>query len=249
MAYKLADYLIFIILGVLPALIWLCYFLEKDKEPEPKLMILVVFLMGILGAKVAATIQEPIRNLIYSMDPVTLTEMKMIGIVLTDAFFVVALLEESVKFIPLLFLLAFGIKELDEPVDFIIYAITAGLGFAALENYFYFSVAPTGQIAELVFLRFAITTLFHAMAAGIMGYFLILAIRRMKKSLIPLGLMVVAFLHTLYNILIDLMIQSEEIIYPCALLVFLFLLTLLLLKGFSKAKAMKSICQISSSCR
>ncbi len=243
------DYIIFIILGILPALIWLFYFLEKDKEPEPKLIIFAVFLMGIFGAAIAAAIQGPIRSFIYSMDPMMLTEVEMMVISFIDSFFVVSLLEETFKFIPLLPLFLFACRDLDEPVDFIIYAITAGLGFAALENYFYFSVAPIDTIAELVFLRFAITTLFHAMAAGIMGYFLALSVRKMKKGLIPVGLLVVSFFHTLYNILIELMVQSQNMVYPGALLFFLFVLTLLLLKGFSETKKMKSICEVPFSCR
>ncbi|MGM0438988.1 MAG: PrsW family intramembrane metalloprotease [Patescibacteria group bacterium] len=238
------EYLPLITLGILPSLIWLFYFLEKDKEPEPKMRILLVFIFGVLGAGLAASIQSPVRDWIYSLDPSLFSETQLLLINFVDSFFVIGFLEESVKLLAVLtgvFLL--GVKELDEPVDFIIYMITAGLGFAALENYIYFSQAPSSMIAELVFLRFAITTLFHGMVAGVLGYFLALSVRLIKKSLVFVGLIVITFFHTLYNVLIELMTTSEGLIYPISLLLFLLLLTILLVKSFKETKKMKGLCK------
>ena len=238
------EYLSFITLGILPSLIWLIYFLEKDNEPEPKIRIILVFLFGVLGAGLAASLQGPAREMIYSLDPASFSETELMLISFFDSFFVIAFLEESVKLLAVLAgVYILGVKELDEPVDFIIYMITAGLGFAALENYIYFSRAPAAMMAELVFLRFAITTLFHGMVAGILGYFFALSVRKIKRSLIFVGLLVVTFLHTLYNVLIELMSASEGNFYPIILLGFLFILTSLLLKAFQKTKEMKGICK------
>ena len=238
------EYLPFITLGVLPSLIWLVYFLEKDNEPEPKIRIILVFIFGVLGALLAASVQGPAREALYSLDSTALSETKLLLISFFDSFFLVAFLEEFVKLLAVLIgVFALGVKELDEPVDFIIYMITAGLGFAALENYIYFSRAPSQMMAELVFLRFAITTLFHGMVAGILGYFLALSVRRIRKSIVFVGLVIVTFLHTLYNVLIELMGASEGLAYPIALLGFLFLLTVLLLKSFKTTKEMKGVCK------
>ena len=43
--YRLILYIIF---GTLPSLIWLFYYLAKDLHPEPKKMILKVFLYGVI---------------------------------------------------------------------------------------------------------------------------------------------------------------------------------------------------------
>ena len=240
----LKEVLPFIVLGVLPSLIWLIYFLEKDNDPEPKIRISLVFVFGVLGALSAASIQGPAREALYSMDVAHLSETEMLLIRFFDSFVLVAFLEELVKLAAVFIgVFALGVKELDEPVDFIIYMITAGLGFAALENYIYFSRAPSAMMAELVFLRFAITTLFHGMVAGILGYFLALSIRKMRGRLIFTGLIVVTFLHTLYNILIELMSGSNHLGYPISLLTFLFLLTALLLKAFKDTKEMKGVCK------
>ncbi len=238
------EYLSFITLGILPSLIWLVYFLEKDNEPEPKIRVLLVFIFGILGAGMAAAIQGPAREAIYSLDPSQFSEIELLMISFFDSFFVVAFLEETVKlFAVLAGVLVLGVRELDEPVDFIIYMITAGLGFAALENFIYFSNAKPSVMAELVFLRFAITTLFHGIVAGILGYFFALSVRKIKRRFIFIGLFVVTFLHTLYNLLVELMAASTGSLYPIILLAFLLILTSLLLSAFRKTKEMKGICK------
>jgi len=241
----MTDYLPLLTLGILPSLIWLFYFLEKDNDPEPRLMIFMVFSLGVGGAYIASLIQYPLRNFLYSLNPFLLNEFQLALIAFFDAFFAIAFLEEFVKMGAVLIIFSiFGVKNLDEPVDFIIYMITAGLGFAAMENYFYFSRAPLEIIRELVFLRFAITTLFHALSAGILGYFLALAIRKAKIILVPIGLLVATFFHTLYNLLIERMNTSQELHYPILLLAFLFFLSLALLKGFTQTKKMKSVCDV-----
>lgn len=229
---------LFITLGVLPSLIWLFYFLEKDKDPEPKKMILLIFIFGVLGAAVVAMGQGPLRNAIRS------SNLTPSVISFLDTFLAVSFLEETTKFLSAGLIIIFGIHNLDEPVDFIIYMIIAGLGFAALENYRYFSKASSYIIAELVFLRFAITTLFHSLSSGILGYFLAISAKKINIKIIFIGLIVVTFFHTLYNTLIGLMVTEEGLFYSAALLAFIFVLTVILVKAFEKTKKMKSICEI-----
>ncbi len=231
------------ILGILPSLIWLIYFLEKDNDPEPKKMIFLVFVLGVIGAAVAASIQAPVRNFLQT-DSVFSGE-NISGLI--DSFVAIAFLEESVKLLAVLGgVFLFKVGELDEPVDFMIYMITAGLGFAALENLLYFSMAKEmfpETLTELAFLRFGITTLFHAVSAGILGYFLAFSVRKMKKRIIFQGLLVVTFFHALYNELVELMTRTESIIYPTLLLSFLLVLTVVLVKAFKQTKRMRGICK------
>ncbi len=234
------DFYLFFSLGILPSLIWLLYFLEKDKDPEPKQMIVLAFGLGILGAGLASLFQGYLREIIMN-----LTGFKPAVIAFLNSFLAISFLEESTKFLAASFIFVFGVKNIDEPVDFIIYMITAGLGFAAFENYLYFSNAAATIIAELIFLRFAITTLFHALSAGILGYFISRAVRTRSDYLIFTGLITVTFLHTLYNALIELMSTTGDLFYSSFLLVFIFLLSLVLVTAFTKTKEMKSICDCS----
>ncbi len=237
------EYFPLLILGILPSLIWLFYFLEKDNDPEPRMMIVTVFIFGMIGAMVAGSLQPVLRSLLYRLadcPDLNCPEMTLVG--LLDSFLIVAFLEELSKLVAVLFgVFHLAKKEIDEPVDLIIYMITAGLGFAALENYLYFNHAPSSILTEVIFLRFAITTLFHALAAGLMGYFLALSVRRLRKDVALAGLVTVSFFHTLYNVLVEMITGDERLIYPSLLLTFLMILTLALMKAFTELKKMKGI--------
>lgn len=59
----------------------------------------------------------------------------------------------------------------DEPIDGVIYATTASLGFAMIENIFYVASARyTGDLASVSLLRALITVPGHALFASIRGY-------------------------------------------------------------------------------
>ena len=97
--------------------------------------------------------------------------------------------------------------DFDEPHDSIIYMITAALGFAAMENILIaFKVYPEGFGAALgiISLRFTGATLLHALASGIVGYFLGLAwfFYHFKKQIVAFGLILASFLHLIFNYLI-----------------------------------------------
>jgi RsiW-degrading membrane proteinase PrsW (M82 family) len=234
------DFYLFFALGILPSLIWLLYFLEKDNDPEPKKMIVLAFVLGALGAGIACVFQGYLREMIMSLNG-----FKPAVVAFLNSFLAISFLEETSKFLAASVVFVLGVRNIDEPVDFMIYMITAGLGFAAFENYLYFSNAAATIVAELIFLRFAITTLFHALSAGILGYFISQAVKTRSDYLIFTGLITVTFLHTLYNALIELMSTTGDLFYSSFLLVFIFLLTLVLVKGFTKTKEMKSICDCS----
>jgi len=85
--------------------------------------------------------------------------------------------------------------------------IAAALGFAAMENILIaFKVYPEGFAATLgvIALRFTGATLLHALASGIVGYFLGLAwfFYHFKKQIIFLGLLIASLLHLVFNYLI-----------------------------------------------
>lgn len=114
------------------------------------------------------------------------------------SFAVVGFGEELVKLLAV-YLAVYSAKHFDEPVDGMIYAIAAGIGFSVVENVLYISsfglaIAP---------LRAVIASLAHASFSGIAGYYL----GRAKFSLQPTaeaarGLFVAAFLHGAYDFIL-----------------------------------------------
>ncbi|MBI3274099.1 MAG: PrsW family intramembrane metalloprotease, partial [Candidatus Colwellbacteria bacterium] len=98
--------------------------------------------------------------------------------------------------------------EFDEPVDGMIYMISAALGFAAIENVLtMFNLVPDGiDVAfKTLALRFVGATLLHALASGLIGYFLAMAwfFREHKKKLIMFGIVLATLFHMAFNMLIS----------------------------------------------
>lgn len=185
-----------VILGFLPSVVWLLLFLTKDPRPEPKYLIIKVFLFGIIIAPVVVLIEAAIS------EAAELSFLPRAAIFFTLAAFV----EEYMKY----WVVKSSVldkPDFDEPHDSIIYMITAALGFAAMENILIaFKVYPEGFAATLgvISLRFTGATLLHALASGIVGYFLGLAwfFYHFKKQLVFFGLIIASLLHLTFNYLI-----------------------------------------------
>lgn len=120
-------------------------------------------------------------------------------------FLAIAFIEEYVKYLVVKFLVLRR-ADFDEPVDAMIYMITAALGFAAVENILF--VFPVFR--ENIFLGLEITTnrflganLLHALSSAIVGFFLARAwFSPHRHHYIALGIIFASFLHALFNYLI-----------------------------------------------
>ena len=144
--------------GVIPALLWLWFWLREDKEkPEPKGLITIMFIVGMISVIVVLPIQKFVQN------NVTSYEWQIIGW---------ASIEEIIKYWGVLILL-YKTNHINEPIDWPIYLITAALGFAALENTMFLlkplslDQATVGLLTGQ--LRFLGSTLLHAVSSGIIG--------------------------------------------------------------------------------
>jgi len=69
-------------------------------------------------------------------------------------------------------------KELDEPIDAMIYMIAAALGLATIENFFILSdlmsaggIVAVNELSSIIVLRFVGATFLHAIASGLVGYY------------------------------------------------------------------------------
>jgi RsiW-degrading membrane proteinase PrsW (M82 family) len=160
-------------------------------------MVLKVFLVGMLFAFLALFVE---KLLIDGIEVLRLPQ-KIEDFI--KIFLVVALVEEFLKFL-VVREVVFESKELDEPIDCMIYMIISGLGFAATENLlllFPLKIKFFGEIFQISFLRFISATFLHALSSAIVGFFIGLSFFRKKErlKLISLGLFFATLLHGLYN--------------------------------------------------
>src|SRR3989338_4746234 len=113
-----------ILIGFLPALFWLWFWLREGCHPEPRRMILLTFLAGMIVIPIALVAEK----IIYS----SFLYLKLA----TENYYGFAMLllwagvEEYLKYAAA-YKAALRKKAFDEPVDDLIYLITAALLFSA----------------------------------------------------------------------------------------------------------------------
>ncbi|MEK7624531.1 MAG: PrsW family glutamic-type intramembrane protease [Patescibacteria group bacterium] len=216
------------LLGILPGLVWILFYLQEDPHPEPKHLILLSFVVGGLMAVPVFVIQLLTKDL---LDFLNIRNVIVLIIVL-------ALIEEFFKFTA-----AFWVtnknSEFNEPIDAMIYLITAALGFATIENILFIGHALKTVSLTTAFstaaLRFIGATLLHALASGLMGYYWAIGI--IKKSLLKniiYGLFLAGLIHSVFNYLIS-EFQSANFILPS---LFLILSAVFVLINFEKLRKM-----------
>lgn len=220
MELNISSTTVLIFLGFLPSIVWLLLFLTKDPRPEPKYLIIKVFLFGIIIAPVVVLLEAVISG----------TAEKLGFLPKAAIFFTLAaFIEEYMKY----WVVKTSVitkPDFDEPHDSIIYMIAAALGFAAMENILIaFKIYPEGFASTLavISLRFTGATLLHALASGIVGYFLGLAwfFYHFKKQIVAFGIILASFLHLIFNYLIFL---NPAVALPSNMILLLIMLTSLL---------------------
>lgn len=159
-----------------------------------------------------AFIGIPILLVFQRIPPFTeLYEASKLGFVhrLLGSIFGVGLLEELCKALPVYFLLLRQ-QKLSDPHSAAFYGAMSGLGFAIAEGAAYsirYAFGLTagnlgfGSYVAANTIRFVSLPLFHAILAGIVGYFMgLAAINRSRQWIIlSLGIAIAATLHGIYN--------------------------------------------------
>ena len=172
-----------VLLAFAPALFWMWFFYRRDRwEPEPKRLVLKLFLLGALSAAPVYWIQ---------------THLPGGHVLLFDLFVRVAFVEEFFKILPVL-LFACWHRQFNEPMDGIIYAIAAALGFATVENVLYGVLFDSPR---LILYRAFSSTLAHVGFSGILGYHVGRAkfMPRLGKRRTALALLGVTVVHGVYD--------------------------------------------------
>jgi len=241
------SYLIYLIFGLAPSIIWLLYYLQKDVHPESNKMVLKIFFWGMLAAFPVLVIEVAIFSGLARLDLPA-------GLLIFLNFFIgVALTEEGMKYLVVKDKVLRD-PEFDEPVDAMLYMIIAALGFAALENIlvlipsrqevFLFSEIFR-QTATISFFRFVGATFLHALCSGLVGYFLALSFFETKKRirLITLGIITAVILHGLFNLFIIIMGRDFWLSF-ISIIIILVGLSFFVSFGFRKVKKLRSVCKI-----
>jgi RsiW-degrading membrane proteinase PrsW (M82 family) len=184
--------LIFAIIGgMAPPLIWLWFWRKEDRvAPEPRKIIFFVFLAGILVVPLVLPLEHAV--------------LKAYGGGFTTVILWAAI-EEIAKLVAA-YLGALTTRYADEPIDMVIYLITAALGFAAIENVL-FLLGPLAEGRTLLGaitgnMRFIGATLLHTATSAIIGLGLAFSFyrhRRTKKRFLIGGVILAIILHTLFN--------------------------------------------------
>ena len=183
-----------LVLGFAPAVFWLWYFYVKDRyAPEPRGWILRIFLLGMISTL-----------------PIALVEALVGAVVPSEAFLAVVVapvVEEVGKFL-VVYWFVFRRPVFDEPIDGIVYAVAAALGFAALENFVYLFAAYSETLAlplELSALRAVLSVPGHALMSSMWGYALgqsLVTPHPLARRLVYHGLLLAIFLHASFNFLV-----------------------------------------------
>ena len=231
-------FFIFIILGFLPSLIWLSFYLKKDVHPEPKWMVLKIFLMGMILAGVVAFVEWEAFLFLEKFSLPYLLK------VFFYFFVCVAFIEEFSKYLVFRIFVQNNI-EFDEPIDAMIYMIIIGLGFVAIENILVliseqFPNLVLQETFMLLFLRFISATLVHALASANIGFFAALSFLKKRCFILWGGIVISSLLHGIYNLLIKFG-GMWGLFVSFSIVVFLFVIILIELKMIKK---LKSICKI-----
>jgi RsiW-degrading membrane proteinase PrsW (M82 family) len=249
------NFIITIIIGILPSFIWLLFFLRHDVHPEPKTMIFKVFFAGALIAPLAALIEVGFQEVFLVDLSLPLESMTFF---LLYWFVAIGFTEEFLKYLVVRqSILAH--HEFDEPVDAMLYMIISGLGFAALENILVFlsqkmRETPFIESLPLVIFRFLGAVFLHALCSALIGYFLALSICHTKHQtkLIATGLILALAFHGLFDIaitkILDILIETSGhysaalIFWSTILFAILIGLACFITHGFKRLKKMQSVC-------
>ncbi len=202
-----------IIGGVLPSLAWLWFWLRRDNEsPEPTGLIAISFLAGMIVVYFVL----PLQKLIVFLLPIIMDMIDIIAVKFsfippseeTTKIILWASIEEIAKYTTVFFI-AFHSKYFDEPIDAVMYLITAALGFAAAENILYlFTDLTTGTVLQAINtggLRFIGATIVHTISSAFIGIAIAFSFYKkysIKFLSVTLGLIVASLLHAQFNLAI-----------------------------------------------
>jgi RsiW-degrading membrane proteinase PrsW (M82 family) len=183
-----------LIAGIIPAFIWLAFWLREDAlHPEPRWLVAACFIGGGVSVIAAMYSEKYVWDIISDQ---------------TVRYIIWAALEEIIKLI-VVAVIALNSTYNDEPIDAMIYIITVALGFAAIENAIFITNSlSNGEIANSIALncmRFVGANLVHIVSSAMIGFAWGYTMYRQKSirviSLIA-GIGGAIAIHALFNLMV-----------------------------------------------
>lgn len=232
-------YPVLIFFGLTPSVIWLLFFLKKDRLPESKRMILKIFFYGML-----ATIPTALLELGFFKEA-GLLNLPPLLFAFIYAFLGISFTEEILKYL-VVKKMVINHHEFDEPIDTMIYMIVAALGFAALENLLILLPMSANfrffEVAFVSIFRFVGATFLHALCSGLIGYYMAMSFYQTKNRfrLAAKGILIATLLHGLYDFSIMKIEGSFKFLMPVIILMGLIIFVTIV---FRRVKKLKSVCK------
>lgn len=197
--------------GVIPALVWLLFWLREDRQsPEPKGLIAISFFAGMAVVYFVLPLQKFVVATLPTIMDISNSLAAKLSLIAPDEQTVKitlwAAIEEFAKYATVFFI-AFKSKYFDEPIDAVIYLLTAALGFAAMENILYIARDITHISVAQIFLdgnlRFVGATILHTVSSAFIGLaiaFSFYSSRLIKIIAVMAGIIGASLLHAYFNL-------------------------------------------------
>ncbi len=151
----------YIVISLLISWTWVDYYRMIDiYEPEDLKHVFGVFVMGALSVFLVTAFGDLI------LEPLNLGTNGSFFNDFLYCIFGIGAVEEMAKLIPFLLFYSFFKKEVNEPIDFLLYGSVSALGFAAVENVMYFNSHGPG----IIDLRAILSPLTHMFNTAIITY-------------------------------------------------------------------------------
>ena len=178
------------------------WFDRYEKEPFP--LLVAAFAWGAIPSIILALILQIVLDI-----PITALSSNQLAYDLLGASVAAPVTEEGLKAMALIILLVFLRREIDSPMDGMIYGSLVGFGFAAVENMFYLigAYADGGMldVVSLAFLRAGVFGLNHAMYTSFTGLGVALSLEVRNKLTRPVlvfaGFTLSVSAHAIHNAL------------------------------------------------
>lgn len=192
-----------IVFGFIPPVLWLWFWIREDLHAEPRREILIVFFAGFAVVAAAIFLENYFFGVnkyfkeIFGYSTALFQILNIMGF---------AFIEEGCKLFAAVFT-ALRSKYFDEPVDAMIYMVTAAMGFAALENMLFIADSLQTSLNQTILVsafRFINAILLHASTAILIGAGLAFSYFHHERRWKELGGAIIlgTLLHASYNFFI-----------------------------------------------
>lgn len=185
--------------ALIPALVVLYYYYNKDRHPEPWGWVAMVFVFGAMSTLVTL----PLEIWAQSLFPVAEARQRG-GLLFLECLLIPGLIEESIKLLVVV-LVVWWLQDFDEPIDGLIYGTAAALGFTFAEDWYAYAIKGEDWTRILSTVAHPWFSCFWASG---LGWARTLP-RPQGISLAVLGLLASIFVHGLYDFLLLAGVQDQ----------------------------------------